>query len=176
MCAAVELNANANRIVIFGRGENTNLRCRLTEKEIDMSAASKTIVEQFSELKAVQLAAARAHQTRARFAFYEYLRAVYRVVWRWGLLTRHKTSTLAKLAGNPNRIHQQPFRVIIDATYPSLEAKMASRWTRALEYAFSRDIPPSRLNDFFKQTGGVASCARGAANADPKKRRRRWRS
>ncbi|WP_156041983.1 hypothetical protein [Bradyrhizobium sp. URHD0069] len=133
-----------------------------------MSTASKTLVEQFPELEAVQLAATHVRRTKARFAFYKYLRAVYRVVWRWGLSKRRKTTALAKIVGKPSRIDLQPSRVIIDATYPSLEAKMASRWTRALEYAFSRDIPPSRLVYFFKQPGGVANCARHAANTDPK--------
>jgi hypothetical protein len=136
-----------------------------------MSLASKQLLDQFPELRAVQLAAARLSQTKARFAFYKYLRAVYRVVWQWGLLKRRKTTALAKMVGKPSRIDLQPSRVIIDATYPSLEAKMASRWTRALEYAFSRDIPPSRLIDFFKQPGGVANCARNVANTTPKKTR-----
>ena len=136
-----------------------------------MSTASRRLVEQFPELEAVQLAAARAHRTKARFAFYKYLKAVYRVVWRWGLLKRRKTTALAKLVGKPNRIDLQPSRVIIDATYPSLEAKMASRWTRALEFALLQDIAPSGLPDFLKQEGGVANCARKAANADPKKTR-----
>jgi hypothetical protein len=134
-----------------------------------MSTPSKRLAEHFPELEAVQLAASRVRRTRARFAFYKYLRAVYRVVWRWGLLKRRKTTALAKMVGKPSRIDLQPSRVIIDATYPSLEAKMASRWCRALEYAFSRDIPPSRLIDFFEQSGGVANCARNAANTDPKK-------
>jgi hypothetical protein len=140
------------------------------KKEIDMSA-SKRLIEQFPELEAVQVAAAGILQTKARFAFYKYLRAVYRAIWQWGLLKRRKTTALAKMVGKPSRIDLQPSRVIIDATYPSLEAKMASRWTRALEYAFSRDIPPSRLIDFFKQSGGVVNCARNAANTDPKKTR-----
>jgi hypothetical protein len=139
-----------------------------------MSIASKRLIEQFPELEAVQVAAARILETKARFAFYKYLRAVYRVVWRWGLLKRRKKTALAKMVGKPSRIDLQPSRVIIDATYPSLEAKMASRWCRALEYAFSRDIPPSQLIEFFRQSGGVASCAHRAADADPKKRRKRW--
>src|SRR5882672_8712770 len=100
-------------------------------ERIDMSSTSNTLVEQFPELEAVQLAAARVRRTKARFAFYKYLRAVYRVVWRWGLLKHRKTTALAELIGKPSRIDLQPSRIIIDATYPSLEAKMASRWTRA---------------------------------------------
>src|SRR5258706_9832016 len=132
------------------------------KKEIDMSIASKRLIEQFPELEAVQLAAAQVHRTKARFAFYKYLRAVYRVVWRWGLLKGRKTTTLAELIGIPSRIGFQPYRVIIDATYPSLEVKIASRWTRALEYAFSKNVPPSKLIDFISEVGGVANCALGA--------------
>jgi hypothetical protein len=140
-----------------------------------MSNASKRLTEQFPELEAVQLAAARVRRTKARFAFYKYLRAVYRVVWQWGLLKRRKTTALAKIVGKPNRIDLQPSRVIIDATYPSIEAKMASRWTRALEYAYAKNVPPSRLVDFFAEAGGVANCARHAADADPKKKgREKW--
>jgi hypothetical protein len=134
-----------------------------------MSATSKQLAQQFPELKAVRLAAARLNQTKARFAFYKYLRVVYRAVWHWGLSKRRKTTTLAALTGRQGQVGLHAFRAIIDATYPSLEAKMASRWTRALEFAFLRDIAPSQLLDFFKQSGGVANCARHAANTDPKK-------
>jgi hypothetical protein len=136
-----------------------------------MSLASKRLLDQFPELKAVQIAAAQVRRTRARFAFYKYLRSVYRVVWRWGLATRRRTATLTALTGRQGQVGLHAFRAIIDATYPSLESKMASRWTRALEFAFSLDTPPSRLLDFFKQSGGVANCARNAANTDPKKSR-----
>jgi hypothetical protein len=136
-----------------------------------MSIASKTLVQQFPELEAVQLAAARVHRTKARFAFYKYLRAVYRVVWRWGLAKRRRTITLAALTGRQGQVGLHAFRAIIDATYPSVGAKLAIRWTRALEFAFSLDTPPSRLLDFFKRSGGVANCARNAANTDPKKTR-----
>jgi hypothetical protein len=132
-----------------------------------MSPTSR-LAQQFPELEAVQLAAARLNQTKARFAFYKYLRAVYRVGWRWGLAKRRKTTALAALTGRQGQVGLHAFRVIIDATYP-LEAKMASRWTRALEFAFSLDTPPSQLPDFFKKSGGVANCARNAANTDPKK-------
>jgi hypothetical protein len=135
-----------------------------------MSPTSR-LAQQFPELEAVQLAAARLNQTKARFAFYKYLRAVYRVGWRWGLAKRRKTTALAALTGRQGQVGLHAFRAIIDATYPSLEAKMASRWTRALEFAFLRDIAPSQLLDFFKQSGGVANCARHAANTDPKKTR-----
>jgi hypothetical protein len=136
-----------------------------------MSIGSSRLIETFPELKAVQLAAARVHRTRARLAFYKYLRAVYRVVWRWGLAKRRRTITLAALTGRQGQVGLQPYRVIINATYPSLEAKMASRWTRALEYAHEKNVPPSRLPDFFAKAGGVANCARNAANTDPKKKR-----
>ena len=40
---------------------------------------------------------------------------------------------------------------------------MASRWTRALEYALSEQTPISELGKYFKSSGGVAVCARRAA-------------
>jgi len=63
-----------------------------------MSPTSR-LAQQFPELEAVQLAAARLNQTKARFAFYKYLRAVYRVGWRLGLAKRRKTTALAALTG-----------------------------------------------------------------------------
>jgi hypothetical protein len=69
------------------------------------------------------------------------------------------------------RLHA--FRAIIRATYPSLEAKMASRWTRALEIALLMRVPAKKLTEFFRENGGVAKLARLAARELPRRRYRR---
>lgn len=173
LAIVLEYNSVPERAFIASVDTNFEISRKLVGA--DMSNKSIGFTDQFPEMKPVQLAAAQVHRTKGRFAFYGYLRTVYLVVWRWGLSKRRKAKELAELAYLSSRTGLQPYRVIIDATYPSLEAKMASRWTRALEYAYAKNVPPSKLVDFFSEAGGVANCARCAADSDPKKKgREKW--
>jgi hypothetical protein len=68
---------------------------------------------------------------------------------------------------NVGKAHH-PLRALIDVADGSLEAKTASRWTRALEYALSEDVKPAALFNFLRASGGIAGCARTASKDLPK--------
>src|SRR5207237_623841 len=62
-----------------------------------------------------------------------------------------------------------PIRTLIDATFPGLNSKQKSRWSRALELAALAKTPPDQLVMLFKNYSGIAGCARLAADEKPKK-------
>jgi hypothetical protein len=136
------------------------------------------VTARFPELQPVFAAVSRLSRDNGRYAFHPYLTEVYRVVRRWSRkrIRKRQARRLAYIAKTDTRPNAQSFRVIIQATYPSLEAKMASRWTRALEYALSEQTPVSELDNYFRSSGGVAACARRAALELPKREtcRKTW--
>lgn len=125
----------------------------------------------FPELKPVFAAAKDLKRENGRYAFHTYLTEVYRVGWHWSRrkIRKQRTKDLAYVADVEVRRGTHSFRAIIDATYPSLQAKMASRWTRALEFALAEQAPVSKLQDYLQAKGGVAKCARKAALMLPKR-------
>jgi hypothetical protein len=138
----------------------------------------KKLIALFPELQPVLDAVTKLNRDNGRYAFQDYLTEVYRVGWHWSRLKirKRRTKGLANLAETDTRDNAHAFRVIIEATYPSLKAKMASRWTRALELALSERVPVPELTKYFKTSGGVATCARRAALAIPKREmyRQNW--
>jgi hypothetical protein len=129
------------------------------------------LTTKFPELQPVFAVVSTLSRDNGRFAFHAYLTAVYRVVWHWSRkrIRKRQTKRLAYIAKTDTRPNAHSFRVVIQATYPSLEAKMASRWTRALEFALSEQAPVSELTKYFRKSGGVATCARRAALELPKR-------
>jgi hypothetical protein len=138
----------------------------------------KKLIALFPELQPVLTAASKLNRDTGRYAFPDYQTEVYRVGWHWARqkIRKRRARELANLAETDTRDNAHAFRVIIAATYPSLKAKMASRWTRALEFALSEQVPVSDLARYFKKYGGVAKCARRAALEIPKRQtyRRSW--
>ena len=98
---------------------------------------------------------------RNRFAFYDYLAAVFELYVQ--LRRRNQAKPLArriaKLFGlrKPNRTHC--IRVIIDAT-STADLKTRSRWSRALRYAWHERKTWKDLGSFLRENGGPAGCAR----------------
>jgi hypothetical protein len=131
----------------------------------------QNLIAPFPELQPVLAAVKKLHRDNGRYAFHDYLTEVYRVVWHWSRkrIRKRQTKRLAYIAKTDTRRNAHAFRVIIEATSPSAEAKMASRWTRALEFALSERIPISELDKYFRSSGGVAACARRAAFEIPKR-------
>ena len=133
------------------------------------------LLPQFPELKPVLNAKGLMGRANGRYAFHGYLIEVYRVGRRWARekIRKRRTGELTRLAKiqAPRKVHA--FRVIIEATLSSLDAKTSSRWTRSLEFAFSEDVPADELKDFFRAKGGMAKCARQAAREIPIRRHRR---
>jgi hypothetical protein len=99
--------------------------------------------------------------SRHRFAFYEYLEAVFEFYERLRRKKQAKSAArcIAKLYGirTQNRTHS--IRVIIDAT-SAADEKTKSRWARALRYAWYGRQWWRNLNELFASNGGLAGCAK----------------
>ena len=108
---------------------------------------------------------------RSRFAFYDYLAAVFDlyVQPRRRKQAKHLARRIAKLFGlrKSNRTH--PIRTIIDAT-STADIKTESRWTRALKYAWRERKTWTDLKSFLRENGGPAGCADQFAAIHPKAR------
>ena len=110
---------------------------------------------------------------RSRFAFYDYLAAVFHFYIQLRLRNQAKASArrIAKLLGfrKQNDIH--PIRVIIDAT-STADPKTKSRWSRALRYAWAERRKWTDLDAFLRENGGPAGCADQFAATNPRERYR----
>jgi hypothetical protein len=96
--------------------------------------------------------------SRSRFAFYDYLAAVFQLYVQLRRTKQVKKSArlIAKLFGLRHQKCRHPIRVISDAT-STTDLKTRSRWTRALKYAWrERKI----WNLFLRENGGPAGCAK----------------
>jgi hypothetical protein len=116
----------------------------------------------------LRIAADAMKASRSRYAAYTFLLAVYQFYWQWldrGCAERH----VKALRRQQRKKNQHPVKMLIAAANCSLEAKVMSRWSRALEYALSGENDPTELIDLFRQNGGIAGCARLAAKEDPKR-------
>jgi hypothetical protein len=112
------------------------------------------------------------HET-GRFRYYAYLVAVYRTYKEWrdlGISTR-LTRRVVQYFKIPHRKGTSPARMLINATFPDCDPKQKSRWSRALEFAAMTKVTPGNLPKFFKNSSGVAGCARLAMKRKPKKDR-----
>src|ERR1017187_4521922 len=110
------------------------------------------------------------HHT-GRFRFYGYLAAVYRTFKEWKDLriSKRMARHLAEHFKIPRRKGTSPVRTLIDATFPVLDPKQKSRWSRALEFAALTKTAPENLPELFKKHSGIAGCARFAAREKPKR-------
>jgi hypothetical protein len=110
------------------------------------------------------------HQT-GRFKFYGYLEAVYRIYKEWKDLgiSKRMARRVVKYFKIPHRKGTSPARTLIDATFPALDPKQKSRWSRALEFAALTKVTPENLPKLFKNSSGITGCARLAAKQRPKK-------
>jgi hypothetical protein len=98
--------------------------------------------------------------SRSRFAFYEYLAAVFEF---YAQLRRTKqakkgATLVAGLFGLRSQRRTHPIRVIIDAT-STADKKTKSRWTRALRHAWHQRREWRDLKTFLQENGGPAGCA-----------------
>jgi hypothetical protein len=114
------------------------------------------------------------HQARhemGRFKFHGYLTAVYRTYKEWRELgiSKRMACHVAEYFNIPHRQGTSPVRTLIDATFPALDPKQKSRWSRALEYAASTKVTAENLPRLFKSHSGIAGCACLAAKQKPKK-------
>ena len=98
--------------------------------------------------------------SRSRFAFYDYLAAVFELYVQLRRTKQAKTAArlIAKLFGLRNQNRTHPIRVIIDAT-STADIKTRSRWTRALQYAWRERKTWTDFRTFLRENGGPAGCA-----------------
>jgi hypothetical protein len=110
------------------------------------------------------------HQT-GRFRFYGSLAAVYRTYKEWKDLgiSKRMARHLAEHLKTTRMKSTTAVRTLIDATFPTLDAKQKSRWSRALEFAALTKTTPDDVPKLFKNSSGIAGCARLAAQRKPRK-------
>jgi hypothetical protein len=109
--------------------------------------------------------------SRSRFAFYDYLAAVFELYVQLRRRNQAKLSArrIAKLFGLRNHKRTHPIRVIIDAT-STADLKTKSRWSRALRYAWRERKTWADLGSFLRENGGPAGCADQFAAINPRGR------
>jgi hypothetical protein len=122
-------------------------------------------------LEPIFAALQQALQQTGRFKFYGYLEAVYRIYkeWRDLRISKRMAHRVVKYFKIPHRKGISLARTLIDATFPALDPKQKSRWSRALEFAALTTVTPENLPKLFKNSSGIAGCARLAAKRKPKK-------
>jgi hypothetical protein len=122
-------------------------------------------------VKPISEALQQAQQQTGRFRFHGYLVAVYRTYQEWKELgiSKRMGHHLAEQLKVPRRKGTSPVRTLIDVTFPALDSKQKSRWSRALEFAALTKTTPDDLPKLFDSSSGIAGCARFAAKEEPKK-------
>jgi len=123
----------------------------------------------------VQEAAARLKRRCGRFEIYDFLGTIYRVYtgWKRRKIAKRSASRLAYEMNIFRRKGMSPIRVLIEATLPDADFKQKSRWVRALEHAYSENVPAKGFRQFVRRHGGLAGCARLAVQVNRKRRRPR---
>ena len=98
--------------------------------------------------------------SRSRFAFYDYLAAVFELYVQLRRRNQAKAwaRRIAKLTGVRKQNRTHPIRVLIDAT-STADLKTRSRWNRALKYAWRERRTWKDLGSFLRENGGPAGCA-----------------
>ena len=109
--------------------------------------------------------------SRNRFAFYDYLAAVFElyVQLRRTKQAKKGATLIVRLFGFQNQKRTHPIRVIIDTT-STVDNKTKSRWTRALRYAWRERRAWTDLKRFLRGNGGLAGCAEKFAAINPEGR------
>jgi hypothetical protein len=94
--------------------------------------------------------------SRSRFAFYDYLAAVFEfyVKLRRSKQAKKAATRIAKLFGLRSQTHTHPMRVTIDAT-SAADNKTKSRWTRALRYTWYKRKTWRDLKIFLRENEGL---------------------
>jgi hypothetical protein len=109
--------------------------------------------------------------SRSRFAFYDYLAAVFEhyVQLRRTKQAKNAARLIAKLFELRTGERAHPIRVIIDAT-STADIKTKSRWTSALRYAWRERRAWTDFGSFLRENGGPAGCAEKFAALKAEKR------
>jgi hypothetical protein len=109
--------------------------------------------------------------SRSRFAFHDYLAAVFERYVQLRRTKQAKSSArrISKLFGLRNQKRTHLIRTIIDAT-STADIKTESRSTRALKYAWRERRTWKDFVSFLRENGGPAGCAEQFAAINPKQK------
>jgi len=106
-----------------------------------------------------------------RFSVYEYLAAVFDLVMVWE--KEHRAVDRAKRAlrimGLESGDKVEPFSAIIKCTSSrkKVDAKLRSKWVRALMFAAETKAPSEPLGHFIQRIGGINKCASDPSRLGP---------
>lgn len=136
-------------------------------------ATRRASIELADTIQSAKETAARLNKRVVRFEIYSFLESIYRVYMRRKDrgVARRSARLMAQQLSITLRKGTSPVRVLIEATLPKAELKQKSRWVRALEYLTSKDVPTQEFKRFIRANGGLAGCARLAAEVSRKRRR-----
>ncbi len=124
-------------------------------------------------IAALRVLERKCFRSRDRFAFYNYLEAVYGLYSELRRNNEAKEAAwrIAKLFDIRVQKDTHPARVILDAT-SNADIKSKSRWMRALRLAWRERRGWTDINAFFRANGGPAGCADRLAAVKPIRPRR----
>ena len=147
------------------------LRARNSSSSPSLSRPIGLDIKTWRYVEPILEALQQAQHETGRFRYYAYLVAVYRTYkeWRDPGISKRMTRRVVQYFKIPHRKGTSPARTLIDATFPALDPKQKSRWSRALEFAALTKVTPENLPKLFKNSSGIAGCARLAAKRKPKK-------
>ena len=130
-------------------------------------------IELVGTIQTAKEAAARLSKRVGRFEIYDFLIAVYRAYtgWKDRKVARRSARLLAHELSITRRKGASPIRILIESRLPGADLRQKSRWVRALEYLASEDVPAREFKRFIRANGGLAGCARLAAEVNRKRRR-----
>jgi hypothetical protein len=139
----------------------------------NIRATQHVSIELAGTIQSAKEAAARLNKRVGRFEIYSFLKSIYRVHMRWKDrgVARRSARLMAQELSIPRRKGTSPIRILIEAAVPGADPRQKSRWVRALEYLASEDVPTREFKRFIRANGGLAGCARLAAEVSRKRRR-----
>jgi len=141
----------------------------MNSKKAVITPAQAKIV---SRIEKVRNAWKRSGSRGDKFREYKYLWAVFRAYKVFA--SEDLLDSLAEIAPyelmSPVRANWHPIRTIIEATCDKQDMRMKSRWTRAMEFALTRNVASGDLLRFIRANGGIAGCADLASKTKSKHR------
>jgi hypothetical protein len=126
--------------------------------EADMSkkfrkSKNKRRIDVQAALKQIRAAAKAMNASRSRYAAYIFLSVVYEHYWDWFVAghSDERIKSLIRRSSDQRHSHNEhPIKMLIKATNCSPQAKILSRWVRALEYASMKSTRPQHLSLLFR--------------------------
>src|SRR6266851_1163728 len=154
-------------IAAFASGDRffSHRYCRTLQQEIPL-ISDRQIRQAIDDLRRLER---KCFASRRRFAFYDYLAAVFElyIQLRRNKQAKKAARLIAKLFKLRAQKRTHPIRVIIDAT-STADLKTQSRWSRALKYAWRERKTWTDFTSFLRENGGPAGCADQFAAINPR--------